>query len=119
MLKTRKNQARYIPDNNSNVTDSNTERALPPLYKVVSQTSQQKSEKNSKMLLTEKVLWYILSKCPRETEFEVWLSLVERCVRDAEAASSNLVTSIWPCSQAVKTSPSHGEGPGSIPGKVT
>ena len=23
------------------------------------------------------------------------------------------------CSQAVKTSPSHGEGPGSIPGKVT
>ena len=51
-------------------------------------------------------------------KFEVWLSLVERCVRDAEAASSNLVTSIRPCSQAVKTSPSHGEGPGSIPGKV-
>ena len=25
--------------------------------------------------------------------FEVWLSLVERCVRDAEAASSSLVTS--------------------------
>ena len=25
---------------------------------------------------------------------------------------------IWPCSQAVKTSPSHGEGPGSIPGGV-
>ena len=81
--------------------------------------ANKKSKKNSKMLLTEKVLWYILSKCPRETEFEVWLSLVERCVRDAEAASSNLVTSIWPCSQAVKTSPSHGEGPGSIPGKVT
>ena len=27
---------------------------------------------------------------------EVWLSLVERCVRDAEAASSNLVTSTTP-----------------------
>ena len=26
--------------------------------------------------------------------FEVWLSLVERYVRDVEAASSNLVTSI-------------------------
>ena len=26
--------------------------------------------------------------------FEAWLSLVERCVRDAEAASSNLVASI-------------------------
>ena len=54
----------------------------------------------------------------RET-IEAWLSLVERCVRDAEVASSNLVASIWPCSQAAKTSPSHGEGPGSIPGKVT
>ena len=54
----------------------------------------------------------------RET-IEAWLSLVERCVRDAEVASSNLVASIWPCSQAAKTSPSRGEGPGSIPGKVT
>ncbi len=26
---------------------------------------------------------------------EAWLSLVERCVRDAEAASSNLVASIF------------------------
>ncbi len=26
--------------------------------------------------------------------FEAWLSLVERCVRDAEVASSNLVASI-------------------------
>ena len=25
----------------------------------------------------------------------MWLSLVERCVRDAEVASSNLVASIW------------------------
>ena len=58
--------------------------------------------------------------CLYESEVnEAWLSLVERCVRDAEVASSNLVASIWPCSQAAKTSPSHGEGPGSIPGKVT
>ena len=27
--------------------------------------------------------------------FEAWLSLVERCVRDAEVASSNLVASIF------------------------
>ncbi len=27
-------------------------------------------------------------------QFEAWLSLVERCVRDAEVASSNLVASI-------------------------
>ena len=56
---------------------------------------------------------------------EAWLSLVERCVRDAEAASSNLVASmvckIWlrPHGQAVKTTPSHGVNPGSIPGLVT
>ena len=29
----------------------------------------------------------------KRTHFEVWLSLVERYVRDVEAASSNLVTS--------------------------
>ena len=27
--------------------------------------------------------------------FDAWLSLVERCVRDAEVASSNLVASMW------------------------
>ena len=48
---------------------------------------------------------------------EAWLSLVERCVRDAEVASSNLVASmIRPIGQAVKTPPSHGGNPGSIPG---
>ena len=60
-------------------------------------------------------------------DVEAWLSLVERCVRDAEAASSNLVASIgalqqrsrsWPHGQAVKTTPSHGVNPGSIPGEV-
>ena len=60
--------------------------------------------------------------------FEAWLSLVERSVRDAEAASSNLVASIRseksmqqvrPIGQAVKTEPSHGSNPGSIPGSVT
>ena len=61
-------------------------------------------------------------------QFEAWLSLVERSVRDAEAASSNLVASIRseksmqqvrPIGQAVKTEPSHGSNPGSIPGSVS
>ena len=52
-----------------------------------------------------------------QAAFEVWLSLVERCVRDAEVASSNLVASIVTRSvgQAVKTPPSHGGNRGSIP----
>ena len=43
--------------------------------------------------------------------------MVERCVRDAEVASSNLVASIVTRSvgQAVKTPPSHGGNRGSIP----
>ena len=51
---------------------------------------------------------------------EAWLSLVERCVRDAEVACSNHVASIltWPVGQAAKTTPSHGVNPGSIPGQV-
>ena len=32
-----------------------------------------------------------------EHNIEAWLSLVERCVRDAEVASSNLVASIPAC----------------------
>ena len=48
-----------------------------------------------------------------------WLSLVERCVRDAEVAGSNPVASIyWPVGQAVKTTASHAVNPGSIPGRV-
>ena len=34
-----------------------------------------------------------LQKIPLNTTIEVWLSLVERYVRDVEVASSNLVTS--------------------------
>ena len=50
---------------------------------------------------------------------EAWLSLVERCVRDAEVAGSNPVASIyWPVGQAVKTTASHAVNPGSIPGRV-
>ena len=47
--------------------------------------------------------------------------MVERCVRDAEVACSNHVASIEdlrPVGQAVKTTPSHGVNPGSIPGQV-
>ncbi len=47
--------------------------------------------------------------------------MVERSVRDAEVASSNLVASIYtvrPIGQAAKTAPSHGANPGSIPGLV-
>ena len=41
----------------------------------------------SACILFQKVLYYW-------SRFEAWLSLVERCVRDAEVASSNLVASI-------------------------
>ena len=34
------------------------------------------------------------TKAQKRREIEAWLSLVERCVRDAEVASSNLVASI-------------------------
>ena len=50
--------------------------------------------------------------------------MVERCVRDAEAVGSNpvasitLINDIRPIGQAVKTTPSHGVNPGSIPGLV-
>ena len=41
----------------------------------------------SACIIFQKVLYYW-------SRFEAWLSLVERCVRDAEVASSNLVASI-------------------------
>ncbi len=37
------------------------------------------------------------TKAQKRREIEAWLSLVERCVRDAEVASSNLVASIPAC----------------------
>ena len=69
-------------------------------------------------MTNESVSYIITERVEATAGYEVWLSLVERCVRDAEVASSNLVTSIWPCSQAAKTPPSHGGDPGSIPGEV-
>ena len=45
--------------------------------------------------MTNESVSYIMAKRVEATAgYEVWLSLVERCVRDAEVASSNLVTSI-------------------------
>ena len=81
----------------------------------------QKIEKNQKKLLTFPQICIILTYV-----IEAWLSLVERCVRDAEVASSNLVASThfslclkkWPHGQAVKTTPSHGVNSGSIPDEV-
>ena len=52
----------------------------------------QKIEKNQKKLLTFPQICIILTYV-----IEAWLSLVERCVRDAEVASSNLVASILAC----------------------
>ena len=49
----------------------------------------QKIEKNQKKLLTFPQICIILTYV-----IEAWLSLVERCVRDAEVASSNLVASM-------------------------
>ena len=74
----------------------------------------QKIEKKSKKAVDIFINLYYTYVRNRD---EAWLSLVERCVRDAEVASSNLVAStIWPIGQAVKTPPSHGGNPGSIPG---
>ena len=50
----------------------------------------QKIEKNQKKLLTFPQIYIILTYV-----IEAWLSLVERCVRDAEVASSNLVASTY------------------------
>ncbi len=50
----------------------------------------QKIEKNQKKLLTFPQICIILTYV-----IEAWLSLVERCVRDAEVASSNLVASTY------------------------
>ena len=49
----------------------------------------QKIEKNQKKLLTFPQICIILTYV-----IEAWLSLVERCVRDAEAAGSNPVASM-------------------------
>ena len=49
----------------------------------------QKIEKNQKKLLTFPQICIILTYV-----IEAWLSLVERCVRDAEVACSNHVASI-------------------------
>ena len=51
----------------------------------------QKIEKNQKKLLTFPQICIILTYV-----IEAWLSLVERCVRDAEVACSNHVASITP-----------------------
>ena len=50
-----------------------------------------------KNLLTNAMYLYIIINVARQhrTNIEVWLSLVERCVRDAEVAGSNPVTSIF------------------------
>ena len=55
-------------------------------------SKMQKIEKNQKKLLTFPQICIILTYV-----IEAWLSLVERCVRDAEVASSNLVASIPAC----------------------
>ena len=73
-----------------------------------------KNRKKSKKLLTFSQICIILTYV-----IEAWLSLVERCVRDAEVASSNLVASTYtntrPVGQAVKTTPSHGVNPVRFP----
>ena len=77
---------------------------------------------SKKRLLFSRINGILNELTDDKERIEAWLSLVERCVRDAEVASSNLVASmriIWPVGQAVKTTPSHGVNPGSIPGQVT
>ena len=52
----------------------------------------QKIEKKSKKAVDIFINLYYTYVRNRD---EAWLSLVERCVRDAEVASSNLVASTW------------------------
>ncbi len=47
------------------------------------------TDNNFSILLTKAKIYYIINR----HYIEVWLSLVEHCVRDAGVASSNLVTS--------------------------
>lgn len=60
-----------------------------------SNTKGQRSKKEQRGYKTEKNALTRFDGCDiiLQWYFEVWLSLVERCVRDAEAASSSLVTS--------------------------
>lgn len=60
-----------------------------------SNTKGQRSKKEQRGYKTEKNALTRFDGCDiiLQWYFEVWLSLVERCVRDAEVASSNLVTS--------------------------
>ncbi len=50
----------------------------------------QKKQNTTAISLTKVKIYYIIHK---HDIIEVWLSLVEHCVRDAGVASSNLVTS--------------------------
>ena len=64
-----------------------------------SNTKGQRSKKEQRGYKTEKNALTRFDGCDiiLQWYFEVWLSLVERCVRDAEVASSNLVASIPAC----------------------
>ena len=79
-----------------------------------------KKIQKSACILQKGMVLYLRSRERKQIairNIEAWLSLVERCVRDAEVAGSNPVASIifWLVGQAVKTPPSHGGNRGSIP----
>ena len=50
---------------------------------------------------------HIIGKSASDMSIEAWLSLVERCVRDAEAASSNLVASTISATVCCIEKPAH------------
>ena len=47
------------------------------------------------------IISYVATHKRCEARIDAWLSLVERCVRDAEVAGSNPVASIFLCSKIV------------------
>lgn len=49
--------------------------------------------KKSFLMLTNRIIFGRIIIVDEKTAIEAWLSLVERCVRDAEAAGSNPVAS--------------------------
>ena len=67
------------------------------IFEIIKIRIIKKTVKIIKNLLTNTMYSYIIINVAGQhrTNIEVWLSLVERCVRDAEVAGSNPVTSIF------------------------
>ena len=68
---------------------------LFPGYKTGHKGQEKVYENSEKPLDKLEESRYTVVRVSVRTHFEAWLSLVERCVRDAEAAGSNPVASMY------------------------